>query len=154
MIGNFQTSKSFNIREREYRCLWQVIKIACKSIICWDRVLVLQKNNLPGRGLTKFEKHWFRGDDVEWNICVTCCVLLNQSEDFLNRLRIFWNQILYLTHCPGSFTLHASHEVRAHFHTTDNLKKKMFLMLTCQHRKHDDGLWTNWKQQSQNLMRF
>jgi hypothetical protein len=27
MIGSFQTSKSFNIREREYGCLWPVIKI-------------------------------------------------------------------------------------------------------------------------------
>ena len=26
--------------------------------ICWDRALVLWKKNLPGRGLTKFEKHW------------------------------------------------------------------------------------------------
>jgi hypothetical protein len=57
MIGNFQTSKSFKIREREYRCLWPIIKIACKPIICCDRALVLQKKNLPGRGLTKFEKH-------------------------------------------------------------------------------------------------
>jgi len=28
--------------------------------ICWDRALVLTKKNLPGRGLTKVEKHWFR----------------------------------------------------------------------------------------------
>jgi hypothetical protein len=27
--------------------------------ICCDRALVLEKNNLPGRGLTKVEKHWF-----------------------------------------------------------------------------------------------
>jgi hypothetical protein len=27
MIGNVRTSKSFNIREREYCCLWPVIKI-------------------------------------------------------------------------------------------------------------------------------
>jgi hypothetical protein len=26
MIGNFQTSKSFNIREKEYGCLYPVIK--------------------------------------------------------------------------------------------------------------------------------
>jgi len=26
--------------------------------ICWERVLVLRKKNLPGRGLTKVEKHW------------------------------------------------------------------------------------------------
>jgi len=26
--------------------------------ICWDRALVLLKKNLPGRGLTKFKKHW------------------------------------------------------------------------------------------------
>jgi len=32
MIGKFQTSKFFNIRDREYRCLWPVIKIACKPI--------------------------------------------------------------------------------------------------------------------------
>jgi hypothetical protein len=32
MIGDFETSKSFNIREREYRCLWPVIKIAYKLI--------------------------------------------------------------------------------------------------------------------------
>ena len=25
--------------------------------ICWDRALVLWKKNLPGRGLTKVEKH-------------------------------------------------------------------------------------------------
>ena len=31
-MGNFQTSKSFNIRERQYRCLWLVIKIAGKPI--------------------------------------------------------------------------------------------------------------------------
>ena len=28
--------------------------------ICWDRALVLWKRNLPGRGLTKVEKHWHR----------------------------------------------------------------------------------------------
>jgi len=32
MIGNFETSKPINIREREYRCLWPVVKIACKPI--------------------------------------------------------------------------------------------------------------------------
>jgi len=26
--------------------------------ICWDRALVLRKQNLPGRGLTKVEKQW------------------------------------------------------------------------------------------------
>jgi len=26
-----------------------------------DRALVLRKNNLPGRGLTKVDKHWCRG---------------------------------------------------------------------------------------------
>ena len=30
--------------------------------ICWDWVLVLWKKNLPGRGLTKVEKHWSRTD--------------------------------------------------------------------------------------------
>jgi hypothetical protein len=60
MNGNFQTSKSFNISEREYRSLWPVIKIACNPTICWDRALVLYKKNLPGRGLIKFEKHWSR----------------------------------------------------------------------------------------------
>ena len=28
--------------------------------ICWDRALVLWKKNLPGRCLTKVEKHWAR----------------------------------------------------------------------------------------------
>jgi len=28
--------------------------------ICWDRALVLGKKNLPGRGLTKVEKHWYK----------------------------------------------------------------------------------------------
>jgi hypothetical protein len=28
-------------KEIQYRCLWPVIKIACKPIICWDRALVL-----------------------------------------------------------------------------------------------------------------
>jgi len=27
--------------------------------ICWDRALVLLKKNLPGRDLTKVEKHWY-----------------------------------------------------------------------------------------------
>ena len=32
MIRKFRTSKFFNIRDREYRCLWPVIKSGCKSI--------------------------------------------------------------------------------------------------------------------------
>jgi len=28
--------------------------------ICWDRALVLWEKNLPGRGLSKFEKHCLR----------------------------------------------------------------------------------------------
>ena len=29
------------------------------ELICWDRALVMWKKNLPGRVVTKFEKHWF-----------------------------------------------------------------------------------------------
>jgi hypothetical protein len=32
MIGNYQASKSFVIRERKGRSLWPVINIACKPI--------------------------------------------------------------------------------------------------------------------------
>jgi hypothetical protein len=49
MIGNFQASKSFNIREREYRCLWPVIKIACKPITTMggvSSVLRIERNNI------------------------------------------------------------------------------------------------------------
>jgi len=49
MIGNFQTSKSFNIREREYRCLQPVIKIACKPITTMggvSSVLKTERNNI------------------------------------------------------------------------------------------------------------
>jgi len=35
--------------------------------ICWDRALVLLKKNLPGRGLTKGEKHCFRQYGLENN---------------------------------------------------------------------------------------
>ena len=48
MIGNFQTSKSFNIQEREYRSLWPVIKIECKPItkVCGvSSVLKTEWNN-------------------------------------------------------------------------------------------------------------
>ena len=49
MIGDFQTSKSFNIQEREYRCLWPVIKIAYKSITTMggvSSVLKTERNNI------------------------------------------------------------------------------------------------------------
>jgi hypothetical protein len=72
MIGNFQTSKSLNIREREYRCLclycvintyaslMYVLKKTGKvfaSKFVGPQALVLLKKNLPDRGLTKVEKH-------------------------------------------------------------------------------------------------
>jgi len=40
----------------ELKKKWEVIY----KQIRWDRALVLQKKDLPGRGLTKVEKHWFR----------------------------------------------------------------------------------------------
>jgi len=43
MIGNFQTSKSFNSRERECRCLILVIKTACKPITTKSGVSSLLK---------------------------------------------------------------------------------------------------------------
>jgi len=49
MIGNFQASKYFNIREKEYRCLWPVIKIYCKPIttVCGvSSVLKSEWNNI------------------------------------------------------------------------------------------------------------
>ena len=49
MIGDFQTSKSFNIREREYRCLWPAIKIACMPITTMggvSSVLKTERNNI------------------------------------------------------------------------------------------------------------
>jgi hypothetical protein len=72
MIGNFQTSKSLIIREREYRCLcsYYVINIYAslmyelKKLESYLRVNLLgpgpssyKKNYLPGRGLTKVGKH-------------------------------------------------------------------------------------------------
>jgi len=40
--------------------------------ICWDRALVLRKKNLPGRGLTKVEKHC----SIRWvRIALSICQL-------------------------------------------------------------------------------
>jgi len=37
------------------------------ELICCDRALLLWKKNLPGRGLTKVEKHWStRPDTKSW----------------------------------------------------------------------------------------
>ena len=49
MIGKFQTLKSFNIREREYLCLWPVVKIAYKPITTMggvSSVLKTERNNI------------------------------------------------------------------------------------------------------------
>ena len=47
--GIFQTSKSFNIREREYRRLWPVIKFAYKPVTTMgdvSSVLRTERNNI------------------------------------------------------------------------------------------------------------
>jgi len=67
MIGNFQTSISFNIREREYRCLWPVIKIACKPITTMggvSSVLKTERNNIcvanvSDQSARKYEENFF-----------------------------------------------------------------------------------------------
>jgi hypothetical protein len=77
MIGNFQTSKSFNVWEREYRCLCSYyvintygslmyeLKKNWKGIYEWIFLgpgpSSYKKNYLPGRGLTKVGKHCSRG---------------------------------------------------------------------------------------------
>jgi len=40
---------------------------------CWDRALVLRKKILPGRGLTKVGKHWYR----KWHVAQRLCIELN-----------------------------------------------------------------------------
>jgi hypothetical protein len=48
-MGNFQTSKSFNIRERQYRCLRLVIKLAGNSITTMggvSSILRSERNNI------------------------------------------------------------------------------------------------------------
>ena len=44
----------------EFKKNWKGI---CEQI-CWDRALVFWKKNLPGRGLTKVEKHWCKYTQV------------------------------------------------------------------------------------------
>jgi hypothetical protein len=76
MIGNFQTSKSLNVREKEYRCLGSYYVLTTYIVYCMNlkklerylRVNLLgpgpssykKKKNLQGRGVTKFEKHRIR----------------------------------------------------------------------------------------------
>jgi hypothetical protein len=75
MIRNFQTPKSLKVREREYRCLCSYYVINTYASLMYElkkigkiftskfagpRALVLWKNYLPGRGLTKVGKHCLR----------------------------------------------------------------------------------------------
>jgi hypothetical protein len=75
MIGNFPTSKSLNVGEREYSCLCSYYVINTYASLMYElkkigklftskfvgpRALVLYKNYLPDRGLTKVGKHWSR----------------------------------------------------------------------------------------------
>jgi len=51
--------------------VWRINLKKWKGIyekIFWDQALVLWKKNLPGRGLTKFEKHSSRSVAVEDNL--------------------------------------------------------------------------------------
>jgi len=57
-----------------YVSLTYKLKKNCKGIygqICWEGALVLYKKNLPGRGLTKIEKHRTRGlgASKSWSGC-------------------------------------------------------------------------------------
>jgi hypothetical protein len=71
----FSDIEIFNVREREYRCLCSYYVINTYASLMYElkkigkvftskfvglRALVLLKKNIPGRGLTKFEKHGFR----------------------------------------------------------------------------------------------
>jgi len=66
-VGNFQTSNSLNIREREYRCLGPVIEIACKPITTMGGVsfvLKTERNNIcvanvSDQSARKYTKHFF-----------------------------------------------------------------------------------------------
>jgi hypothetical protein len=75
MIGNFQTPKSLNVREREYRCLCSYYVINTYASLMYElkkmerylRVTLLspgpssyRKTYLPGRGLIKVGKHCSR----------------------------------------------------------------------------------------------
>jgi len=68
--------------------------------ICWDRALVLWKNNLPGRGLTKVEKHCYklpvRNSYWWWTITCSKHVEDNLSEiDYSEKVCIF---LVFLTY--------------------------------------------------------
>jgi hypothetical protein len=139
LIGNFQTLKCLNIREREYRCLCSYYVINTYVSLMYElkkklgrhlRVNLLdpgpssyKKNYLPGRGLTKVGKHWPNRHTSLQTICKLPISKFNQefAAIYYRPLHCGWTSIHNVRkvmadqtqrkklHLPPNFTEHTVH---------------------------------------------